>query len=148
MQNFHNFSGTILQKSAIKNTISRFFFTFYKYRDGTPSKKLWFALSTTTPKSLLELRSQKSLLESRSMVHAGITTINVYLYSWVHEFEKVPDWILKSYWIFTDASHFCETETISSRLYCVSPWLWKSEEKVFVLEDVFCHEQFCSAIWL
>ena len=33
-----------------------FFCTFYKYRDGTPSKKLWFALSTTTSKSLLELR--------------------------------------------------------------------------------------------
>ena len=72
MQNFHNFSGTILQKSAIKNAISRFFCTFYKYRDGTPSKKLWFALSTTTPKSLLKSRSQKSLLESRSMVHAGL----------------------------------------------------------------------------
>ena len=40
IQNFHNFSGTILQKSAIKNAISCFFFTFYKYRDGTPSKKL------------------------------------------------------------------------------------------------------------
>ena len=76
MQNFHNFSGTILQKSAIKNAISRFFCTFYKYRDGTPSKKLWFALSTTTPKSLLESRSQKSLLESRSMVHAGYSPNN------------------------------------------------------------------------
>ena len=50
MQYFHNFPGTMLQKSAIKNATSCFFCTFYKYKDGTPSNRTgifvqWLILS-------------------------------------------------------------------------------------------------------
>ena len=71
MQNFHNFPGTMLQKGAKKNTTSRFFCTFYKYRDGTPSKKLWFALSTTTPKTHQKLHSTKNCTQWYTLVKAS-----------------------------------------------------------------------------